>query len=259
MTGLPPADEQAWLLASLAQLMAHQGPRGLVEAPIHLPTHDAFPDPWDGTLEALRALCTRILGYAGLTGYRLELERFEGERVVDSVAATGEANYRHQGAAAWFAGVRGDTIHFGCADRQLEEAGEGLVGVMAHEVAHAWRTIHGLRVNDRDLEERLTDLSTIHLGFGIFTVNNTYRFRAHQSGLASGYSVSSAGYLSPEAMAFLFAVQLRLRGLGWWRRRSLLSWLEPRQRGFCKAALRHLPSQQELTARLLPEPPSVQI
>lgn len=205
----------------------------------------------------MRTLTLRILGYTGITGYQLQLEQFEGEKVVDHVTATGEASYRHQGAAAWFAGVDGRVIHFGCSKRHLQEAGEGLVGVMAHEVAHAWRVIHGLRVADRHLEERLTDLSTVFFGFGIFTVNNTYRFRTQQDGLGSGYSISQAGYLSAEAMAFLFAAQLRLRELGWWRRRRLLCWLEPRQRGHCKAALRALPSAEELRERLLPEPPVV--
>lgn len=240
-------------------MLQRQGPRAFVETPIRLPTHAEFPDPWDGSLASLRALTQRILGYTGLDGYQLQLEQFEGEKVVDHVTATGEASYRHQGAAAWFAGVDGRVIHFGCSKHQLTEAGEGLVGVMAHEVAHAWRVIHGLRVEDRHIEERLTDLTTVFFGFGVFTVNNTYRFRTQQDGLASGYSISRAGYLSAEAMAFLFAIQLRMRELGWWQRRRLLSWLEPRQRGHCKAALKALPEVSVLREQLLPEPPVVEL
>jgi hypothetical protein len=70
---------------------------------------------------------------------------------------------------------------------------------MGHEVAHAYRSHHRLQVDDRDREELLTDLTTIYLGFGILSVNNSYRFR--KSGSLEGslaytrWSTSSSGYL----------------------------------------------------------------
>jgi hypothetical protein len=154
--------------------------------------------------------------------------------------------------------VQGNRIRFGCSDRQLEEAGEGLVGVMAHEVAHAYRAFHGLVHHDRDVEEHLTDLTTVYLGFGIFTVNNTFRSRSYTHGtLGSGHSMSQAGYLSPEAMSYLFAVQILCRGLTCWQTTKVLRWLEPRQRGHVKAALRDLRPSESVWATLRPDLPPI--
>lgn len=244
MGNLPPEDEQAWLLDELGRLVELCGEDRFVNGPIVLPTNEAFPDVWTPDLQGVERVTQRILQHVGLEGYRLRLQRFDQEQVVDHVGTDGSAQFRHEGAAAWFAGVDGDTIWFGCAEEQIQEAGEQLIGIMAHEVAHAWRTLHGVRVDDRDTEECLTDLTTVYFGFGIFTVNNTFRFRTFREErgalLYSGYRYSKSGYLSPQAMSFLFAAQLSLRGLGWWKRRGLLGWLEANQRGHVKAALRAL-------------------
>ena len=234
--------------------MRRCGADAFEHGPIILPVPEAFPDEWTPDLAGVERVTQRILGYVGLQGYTLRLRRFAQEQVLDGVGADGEARYRHEGAVAWFAGVEDDVIWFGCAEEQIEAAGERLIGVMAHEVAHAWRTIHGVRVEDRDTEECLTDLTTVYLGFGIFTVNNTFRFRTftREKGaqLYSGHSISRAGYLSPEAMSFLFAAQLVLRELGWWQRRQVLRWLEPNQKGHVKTAIRALKPSSFLRERM---------
>ncbi|MBX2802802.1 MAG: hypothetical protein KTR31_34290 [Myxococcales bacterium] len=248
MSRLPTPDEQDWILEELGALVQARGPDPLVRGPIWLPTDEAFPDPWNGDVPSLERLLRRILGYVGLDHLKLLIERFEGESTVDHVSAHGEASYRHHGAAAWFGGIHRDVAHFGCAVQQLEEAGEQLVGVLAHEAAHAYRHEAGLVRDDRDEEECLTDLTTIYLGFGVFTVNNTYRYRsfAEERGAAlySGYRWSQSGYLSPQMMSFAFAATLRARTLGWWPRWRLLRWLEPNQRGYTRAALRQLQGLQ---------------
>jgi hypothetical protein len=257
VSNLPSPEEQEWLLDSLAHLLFVQGEHPFVGGPLRYPTEADFPDPWNGDLASLKRLSLRILGYAGMEGFDVRLERFEGERH-QQFSATGDVTYRHEGAAAWFAGIDRKTVRFGCSDHQLEEAGEGLVGVMAHEVAHAYRAAHGLVVDDHDLEEHLTDLTTVYLGFGIFTVNNTYRFRSYTHGdLGSGYSTSRAGYLSAQAMSYLFAAQILCRELSCWEAWQLLRWIEPRQRGHVKAALRALRPAGDLWARLRPALPQI--
>ncbi len=257
MGRLPSPEVREWLLESLSHLLLMQGEQPFVAGPLRYPTDADFPDPWQGDLASLKRLSLRILGYCGLDGFTVTLEEFASDKQ-QQFNATGEATYRHQGAAAWFAGVDGKRIRFGCSDHQLSEAGEGLVGVMAHEVAHAYRAVHGLVVEDHDLEERLTDLTTVYLGFGIFTVNNTYRFRSYTHGdLGSGYSTSQAGYLSAEAMSYLFAAQILCRELSCWETWTLLRWLETRQRGHVKTALRDLRPAEALWERLRPELPQI--
>src|SRR5205814_2701759 len=96
----------------------------------------------------------------------------------------------------------------GCAHFAFNETApsdpEHMAGVMAHEVAHAYRTFHQLadEAADRDREEWLTDVTAAYLGFGVLVANNSYRYRT--SGEQIGYrsyqtwSVGRAGYLSPQ-------------------------------------------------------------
>jgi hypothetical protein len=83
---------------------------------------------------------------------------------------------------------------------------------MAHEIAHAYRRFHRLEVRDRDEEERLTDLTTVYLGTGILTTNAAYRYRASGSGNRSSYSHQRIGYLGPDVMSYLLALQVVARG-----------------------------------------------
>lgn len=263
---LPPDAAQAWVVDELGYLIDRCGRDRFVQAPLRLPTEADFPDPWQGDMASLEALLQRLLGYADLGGLRLQVERFAGERSVDHVDARGEAVYRHHGAAAWFGGLdrrygSADTARFGCEERLLDEAGEALVGVLAHEVAHAFRHAHGLVRDAREEEEQLTDLTTIYLGFGVFTVNNTHRYRTGMTGdMASSQQWSRAGYLSPETMSFALGAQLVARELSCWQAWRLLRWLEPNQRGYTRAALASLRPADVLWNRLVPpEPPIVDL
>src|SRR5262249_25485950 len=158
---------------------------------------------WQPDLASMRRLATRLLGYAGLDRLRVRIEPFESDDPTPSAitGAVAGASAHHVGAAAFFAGIDGDTCLFG-ADTRLFDDPDRLVAALAHETAHAFRTFHGLCVKDRDEEERLTDLTTIYLGFGVLTTNASYRYRA--SGRMMGsmtvteWSHEALGYLSPQ-------------------------------------------------------------
>lgn len=263
---LPPDAVQAWVIDELGVLLDRCGRERFLAAPLRLPTDEHFPDPWTADLAGLESLLHRLLSYAGLDGLRLKLERFAGDRSIDHVDARGEAVYRHHGAAAWFGGLDrryagADTAHFGCEERLLGEAGEALVGVLCHEVAHAFRHAHGLVRDHRDEEEQLTDLTTIYLGFGVLTVNNTHRYRTAMTGdMAAQRQWSKAGYLSPETMSFALGAQLVARELSCWQTWRTLRWLEPNQRGYTRAALRAVRPAESLWQRLAPpEPPVIDL
>ena len=122
------------------------------------------------------------------------------------------ASTSHAGAAAWFAGIRGGTCLFGAEAGKLTDP-LGLVAAMAHEVAHAFRRSHRLEHREHDLEERLTDVTTVYLGFGVLTTAASARtITAHHDNLGSSYGHQRQGYLAPHEMAFLLASQLQLRG-----------------------------------------------
>lgn len=253
-TFLPPMEEQSWLLDALADLCAARGSQCLLESPILEPNNRWFPDPFTPDIRGVHKLALRLLLYAGLSSFRPRVVTYINPEVeLSSPARPGfPPGWRHDGAAAFFAGFDAEECLFGVNERYLEDPDQ-LVGMMCHEVSHAWRCHHGLRVEDRDTEELLTDVSTVYLGFGILTVNSAYQYR---SGRLAGtlsimtWSHARGGYLTPEAMSFLLAVQAVVRRL---RRRQMArirNQLEPNQAASFKVATEHLAKHENLGGRL---------
>lgn len=254
MADLVPTEVREWLIGEMSQLIATRGEEPFLRAPIREPTPQDFPDHFEATERGVRVLIRRILSYAGLQDLEIELDTFSQPDVVRELDDRGEAKqWGHQGAAAWFAGIEEGRCHFGIA---VERIGEPitLVATLCHEVAHAWRAVHGLTTADRDTEERLTDLTTVYLGFGLLTTNGAYLYRA--SGVYEGtkaytqWSHTRGGYLGPEAMSFLLAVQVKARGLGWFARRRVAGQLETNQAAYFKWALGKLGDTRELSGVL---------
>ncbi|NMO15194.1 hypothetical protein HPC49_01315 [Pyxidicoccus fallax] len=260
---LPTEDERTKLLEALGELVDQRGHATLVRAPIVRPNPAFFPDAWTPDGEGVRAMALRLMSHAGLGAFDVHVTLFANEAQPQYTASVGGVGTSHhkEGAAAWFAGFEGDTCLFGVDEAQLEDA-EQLVGCLAHEVAHAYRYLHGLMVmEDRQHEEQLTDLTTIFLGFGLLTTNNTFRSRS--SGAVVGalaehrWSVGGGGYLSPQAMSFLLAAQVVARGSARDEVQMLKRELLPTQAAAFNAALRLLEREREaLRDRLGVPPPS---
>jgi hypothetical protein len=158
----------------------------------------------------------RLLWWQRLGDVPFTMDEFDAEEAVEVQDDHGGNFVRPlHGVAAWFAGREGKTLRFG-VDVELLKSPEALAGVLAHEVAHAWRLLKDEWVTDRGHEEQLTDVTTVFLNCGVLTCNNAERF--HSSGELVGgssyhrFGMESYGYLSPQALAFLLAVQLHARG-----------------------------------------------
>lgn len=202
--------ERLWLIESLTELIETRGARTFLENPLLEPTPACFPDRWTADADAVRTLARRLLAHAGLD-LDAEVELFDdGPDEQPEVPGGGQSTH-HAGAAAWFAGIDRGVCRFGAEIRQLGD-GIGIVGAMAHEIAHAYRRFHRLEVRDRDEEERLTDLTTVYLGTGILTTNAAYRYRSSGSFQRSSYSHQRIGYLGPNVMSYLLALQVVARG-----------------------------------------------
>lgn len=242
---VPEAEECEHLLAELASLIASSGADTLLEAPIIEPSDRWFPDPWTPDVAGVERLLRRVLAYAGLgeLGLTIEIDRFadaKGKVMMDGRPGG------HEGTAAWFAGIHDGICAFGVDTRGLEDP-VGLIGTLAHEVAHAYRHAKELRQPVRLHEERLTDLTTIYLGFGILTVNATQRFRSGQHGAGSWYSRSEGGYLGMQSMSYLLAAQVVARGIA---PSSIAGLLATNQRACFKAACKQLADRAALLERL---------
>jgi hypothetical protein len=243
---LPHPKDQSALLSFLGKLIEQRGAKTFLSAPILLPNEASFPDHWTPDAPGVSALALRLLQYVGLPQLKVNVKIFEREQDINNFDWKGKPiSSAHKGAAAWYAGMPDGVCLFGAEADQLSQP-EGIVGAMCHEIAHAWRNYHRLEHWEHDLEERLTDLSTIYLGFGVLTVNASYRYRAtSDSDLSSRSSHQQLGYLSPQEMSFLLAVQIVARDLSKTERKVIISFLEPNQRAYVKEAIRHLEKQRE--------------
>jgi len=143
--------------------------------------------------------------------------------------------------------VQGEQVNGCCLFGFNEESPalpDYMAGVMAHEVAHAWRAWHGLTTEIEDEEELLTDLTTVFLGFGVLATN--YSFRMRTRGWSDGmmahtsWSTNRAGYLPPQAFAYLLAMQLLARGGDANEIAAVERHLEPDQLGYLRTALASL-------------------
>ncbi len=238
MAELPTHLEREWLWAALQTLVDARGEASLLRAPIVLPTDSFFPDRWSADERGVAELARRLLGYAGLGQLDVRVELFTEPTQVREVGHDGRpAATSHAGAAAWFAGISGGTCLFGAEADQLDDP-TGLVGAMAHEVGHAFRRSHRLEHRDRDIEEKLTDVTTIYLGFGVLTTAASARFvTSHHDNLGSSYAHKRQGYLAAHEMAFMLASQLSLRGYDASTVRGLARHLPPNQRATVRAAI----------------------
>lgn len=237
---LPTGAEQKWLLENLAKLVGQRGYEPLVLHPIVEPTRRFFPEHRGDTLYVLDRTTRRLMQYAGLGQLLVQLEFFSDTQVREGV---GVRPTRCASAAALFSGIDRGRCRFGVNMEQSGDA-EHLVGVMCHEVAHAYRAQHGLNVPEEDEEELLTDLTTVYLGFGILSTNNSLRYRSHGEldggAVSTTWGTSSTGYLPPQALSFLLAAQLAVRDASYMQRRAVLKHLETDQAAFTRTALRSL-------------------
>jgi hypothetical protein len=224
-------DDVDALIVELAELIRRAGAERFLCAPRLLPDHRSLPDRWTPTRRGVWRLTSRLMRYAGLGHLRTEVF------VVDAASPSGPLDTAHgdalgrAGAAGLFFGIEDGVALFGVDVAQLSDV-DSLVGTMAHEVSHAFRAHHQLVRSDPDIEEHLTDLTTVYLGFGVLTTNAAYLARSSSLGVLRGHqwSVQRAGYLGPGALAALLATQSLARADSASTVRQLAAALEANQR-----------------------------
>lgn len=244
MQKLPTPEEQEWLIQALADLIAAGGAKPFTSMPIVEPTRKHFPDTWKANAAGLDRVSRRLMQYASLGSIDIEATMF-----VDVEWPGHEDSTGCRSLAGFFAGIDDGVCRFGYnAANPADEA--YMSGIMAHEVSHAFRLVHDLR--DLEAEEYLTDVTAAYLGFGILVANNSYRYRTYGDA-TSGFwqSTSKAGYLPPQALCFLLAVQFLSRSVDPEDVDRLLSYLEPNQRGFTRAAMKSLEDSADQIANRL--------
>ncbi len=192
----------------------------------------------------LQSFASRVATQACLADYRVKVEVTDSKRYT---ITGGGGRCRRSLAPASFGGVSGKTVTF-LASEQVPLAEDGVVASLAHEAAHAYRAIHGLRHRDHNLEECLTDITEFYLGFGVFSVNEAY------STLEEG-----SDRLSPWGRSYLLAAQIVARRMSCWQAFRLLRHVHTMARRDVKRAMALLRPSDELWKKLNPEIPEFDI
>lgn len=211
--GLPLVVDEDSLLKDLAFVVRTCGTERFFTNPILMPTKECFPDSWAPNSTGVRILAQRLMMYAGLGQITPQVEVY-----TDPAALRMRRSLQsglHQGAAAYFVKIENNKAIFALESGNIDRP-DSLIATMGHEVAHAFRTYHGVTVDDRQREEELTDITSIYLGFGVFACNSSRTYET--SGSVQGLSAVTReftqrlGYLPPRALAFLLACQVVARG-----------------------------------------------
>jgi hypothetical protein len=184
------------------------GPRQIREAPVILPTHEFFPDEYDGSPRAGEAIFDRVCDYCNVPRSRVKLRWVHGR----PDPQTGATFIKSDGTAAagtYQAGDQQEIITISLAN--LREPMQ-LVATAAHELCHVHLLGDGRVDHDEPDHEPLTDLLTICLGMGIFGANACVIDKAWSNDRMSGWSVSSHGYLQQRTWGYALAVFAWVRG-----------------------------------------------
>lgn len=198
-----------WLLEHLAELVHHRGQQTFCTTPIIEPTPEFFPDRWHRDIASVRRLLQRLLRFAGMENVRIGVEFDRNVGAPPAFDASGQIvgrHYSHRDAAAWFVSASDDYFLFGVDMARLDRP-DDLLGVLCHEVAHAYRSRHGLEYRSRRDEEPLTDLTTVYLGLGVPLLRSARPSRPDPD--VPEYE--RVEYLQPRWLAFLLAAQVVTR------------------------------------------------
>jgi hypothetical protein len=201
----PISDEQRlWIDSSFDRLSKLLGRARMLKAEVILPIAEHFPDPYDGTDEAVDVMFQKVCGYMQVDEGQIDLEVFADE-----------AHELHTIVPFWHGDIEGpaglyisatDQSRFVIAVRSSKLKNPlAVVATLAHELAHV--ILLGGNLVDRESKdmEPLTDLTTVFLGLGIFTANAAAQFEQHQDGRSQGWSMQRLGYLSEEMYGYALA------------------------------------------------------
>jgi len=233
---LPPQDDRRWLQEQLRALVVALGPGPLATSLLVEPSPRFFPDPWGGGDGSVRRLLLRLCAYAGLPDdLRVNVRIYDAEparrgEVIGKPATPRSA----QELVVWLASFKagpGGGLEVGVEASAMADPAS-LVAACARVVSHAHRLAHNLPVSDA-YDPRI-DVSAVYLGFGLLTADAALRFTSRSStGAVQNRRVPlRLGSLPPQAICFLLAVQVHVRGEGRAERQRLARALQANQAAF---------------------------
>ena len=178
-----------------------------------LPTPEFFPDPYDGSKSAARGLLDRVCGYMDVVPalVRLKFASDEGK-----LGLVNEGGYGVGYAAGTYEeGYRTFTVTI---DTSMLPDPMGLVGTLAHELAHVRLLGESRIMSDEYDNELLTDLTAVHFGLGIFLANQPAHF-VPRAVCWPGSTLLKPEYMTPPLYGWALA------HLAWFRGEERPKWM----------------------------------
>lgn len=158
---------KAWVERRLGWLANQFPDSAFTGRPVVLPTAEFFPEGFAGTRESVRPLLDRVCVYMDVEPRMVDLQFAPVAKEMWLVGGNGKDTSLAP-AGTYEAGGRGSVIRIN--DSQLIEP-IGLIGTLAHELAHV-RLLGERRCRESEFDnELLTDLTVVHFGLGIFLAN----------------------------------------------------------------------------------------
>jgi hypothetical protein len=203
---------KAWIEERLRWLDCEFPESAFNDQPIVLPTADFFPDPYDGSEEAVRTMLDRVCGYMGVAPSLVDLELVPDGRKIWLVNESGQ--YLPHAAGTYEEGEERFIVR---VDESELDHPMGLVGTIAHELAHVLLLGESRIPADSYDNELLTDLTVVFHGLGIFLAN-TPRVWDSQYGRWPGTDLKKPEYMTPPMFGYA------LGHLAWFRHESKPAW-----------------------------------
>jgi hypothetical protein len=222
-------DQKTWIEARMRWLALEFGLDRLRQARVVLPTHDYFPDSYDGTPEAVRPMLLRVCGYMGVDPKPIRLAFYSRKTYLRDAAGM-------QSGAAGTYESDGQLTTIRLDYSKLADP-MAVVATLAHELGHVLLLGQGRVSRDAQDHEPLTDLTTIFLGMGLFTANSRVSDRTDHHGTMEQWSISRLGYLTEEMDGYALALFAWIRGE---KTPAWLKQLRANPRTYCKRGLRYL-------------------
>jgi hypothetical protein len=249
----PTAEERSWLLERLAELVRDGGFAPFVSAPLVEPSDDWFPEEWQPTAAGVELLIRRLLFHAHMPELRVEVADLRA-------ALPPSATIGLKASEVSYAGLASGRVRF-----ELHRLGDDdLLGILCHEIGRAFldhaqiggKVDHPFRGGSPAPSHgaQLGSIAAVYLGLGVPAANAAHSAQHTGDLHVTEWSITAAGGLPAQAMAFLLAVQRVVRDRDAAAYRAFL----PNQRADFEAWCEELLDEREQLLAALELPPESQ-
>jgi hypothetical protein len=173
--------EKVWVETRMAWLAQTLSAERLREVKVIEPTDEFFPAPYHSEETDAKRIFRQVCAWMSIDQSRVQLELHDQIPSDGSIEPVGMY-------------VPGEPARILIRSSQLADP-ECLVATMAHELAHEILIGGGHVQNNNEDLERLTDLTTVFCGMGIFCANAALREKTARDGQWSWWSLQKQGYL----------------------------------------------------------------